>query len=132
MKKHVLIATLACMALCPMSIWAHHSFSAEFDREKPIHFVGTLTKMELVNPHAWFHVDVKGPDGKVSSWMIEAGTPNVLFRRGVTKASVPIGAEVTIDGFAAKDGSSKASGRDITLPDGKKLFIGAETPDGPK
>lgn len=112
--------------------WAHHSFSAEFDLDKPIHFVGTLTKVELVNPHAWFHVDVKGPDGKMINWMIEAGTPNVLFRRGVTKNSVPVGVEVTIDGFAAKDGSLKASGRDITLPGGKKLFIGAEPGENAK
>src|SRR5216684_264441 len=115
-----------------LALWAHHAFSAEFDVDKPIHFTGVLTKMELVNPHAWFHVDVKAPDGQVSSWMIEAGTPNVLFRRGVTKNSVPVGIEITIDGFQAKDGSLKASGRDITLPGGKKLFIGAESGDGPK
>jgi hypothetical protein len=115
-----------------LALRAHHAFSAEFDLDKPIHFTGVLTKLELVNPHAWFHVDVKAPDGTVNSWMIEAGTPNVLFRRGVTKNSVPVGAEVTIDGFQAKDGSLKASGRDITLPGGKKLFIGAESSDGPK
>jgi len=101
--------------------------------KKPIHFTGVITKVELVNPHAWFHVDVTGPDGKVTSWMIEAGTPNVLLRRGFTKNSVPVGTQVVVDGFQAKDGSSKGSGRDLTLPDGRKLLIGSDgagAPDG--
>jgi len=112
---------------------AHHAFSSEFDVKKPIHFTGVITKVELVNPHAWFHVDVTGPDGKVTSWMIEAGTPNVLLRRGFTKNSVRVGTQVVVDGFQAKDGSSKGSGRDLTLPDGRKLLIGSEgagAPDG--
>ena len=110
---------------------AHHAFSSEFDVKKPIHFTGVITKVELVNPHAWFHIDVTGPDGKVTSWMIEAGTPNVLLRRGSTKNSVRT--QVVVDGFQAKDGSSKGSGRDLTLPDGRKLLIGSEgagAPDG--
>jgi Family of unknown function (DUF6152) len=106
--------------------WAHHSFSAEFDLKKPIHFTGTLTKVEWVNPHTWLHVDVKAPDGQVTSWMLEAGTPNVLFRRGFTKASVPVGIEVVVDGFQAKDGSPKGSARDLTFPDGRKVFLGAD------
>jgi len=112
---------------------AHHAFSSEFDVKKPIHFTGVITKVELVNPHAWFHVDVTGPDGKVTSWMIEAGTPNVLLRRGFTKNSVPVGTQVVVDGFQAKDGSSKGSGRDLTLPNGRKLLIGSDgagAPDG--
>ena len=112
---------------------AHHAFSSEFDVKKPIHFTGVITKVELVNPHAWFHVDVTGPDGKVTSWMIEAGTPNVLLRRGFTKNSIPVGTQVVVDGFQAKDGSSKGSGRDLTLPDGRKLLIGSDgagAPDG--
>jgi hypothetical protein len=126
---------VACAALFVAAVpaWAHHAFSAEFDVKKPIHFTGVITKVELVNPHAWFHVDVKGPDGKVTSWMIEAGTPNVLLRRGFTKNTIPLGTEVVVDGFQAKDGSSKGSGRDITLPDGRKLLIGSEgagAPDG--
>jgi hypothetical protein len=114
-----------------MSTWAHHAFAAEFDVKRPIHFTGVVTKLELVNPHAWIHIDVKGPDGQVASWMIEAGTPNVLLRRGFTKTSVALGTEVVVDGFQAKDGSLKASGRDLTLPDGRKLFIGASGPEGP-
>ena len=112
---------------------AHYAFSSEFDVKKPIHFTGVITKVELVNPHAWFHIDVTGPDGKVTSWMIEAGTPNVLLRRGFTKNSVRVGTQVVVDGFQAKDGSSKGSGRDLTLPDGRKLLIGSEgagAPDG--
>jgi len=126
---------VACAALFVAAVpaWAHHAFSAEFDVKKPIHFTGVITKVELVNPHAWLHVDVKGPDGKVTSWMIEAGTPNALLRRGFTKNTIPLGTEVVVDGFQAKDGSSKGSGRDITLPDGRKLLIGSEgagAPDG--
>ncbi len=111
---------------CTATLWAHHAFSAEFALDKPIHFTGVLSKVELVNPHAWFHVDVKGADGTMSTWMVEAGTPNVLFRRGITKNSVKVGTEVIVDGFQAKDGSFKASGRDVTLPNGQKLFIGSE------
>ena len=112
---------------------AHHAFSSEFDVKKPIHFTGVVTKLELVNPHTWIHIDVKGPDGQVASWMIEAGTPNVLLRRGFTKNSVPVGTQVVVDGFQAKDGSFKGSGRDLTLPDGRKLLIGSDgagAPDG--
>ena len=109
--------------------WGHHAFSAEFDVNKPINFKGVLTKVEFVNPHSWFHVDVKQPDGSVQSWMVEAGTPNVLFRRGITKRSIVIGTEIVVDGFQAKDGSLKGSGRDLTLPDGRKLLIAsAEAP----
>ena len=118
-------------AVVPVS--AHHAFSAEFDVKKPIHFTGVLTKVEWVNPHTWLHVDVKGADGQVTSWMLEAGTPNVLFRRGFTKTSVPLGIQVVVDGFQAKDGSPRGSARDLTLPDGRKLLIGSEgagAPDG--
>ena len=130
MKTRLIIGAFT-IALCgSVAAWGHHAFSAEFDVNKPINFKGTLTKVELVNPHSWFHVDVKGPDGQIQSWMIEAGTPNVLFRRGITKRSIPIGSEIVVDGFQAKDGSLKGSGRDLTLPDGRKLLISsAETPE---
>lgn len=111
---------------------AHHAFSAEFSLDKPIKFKGTLTEVEFVNPHTWFHVDVKGPDGKIQSWMIEAGTPNVLIRRGITKRSIPLGIEIVVDGFGAKDGSYKGSGHDITLPDGRKLIIASSDDGRPK
>jgi len=115
-----------------VSARAHHAFAAEFDVSKPIHFTGVVTKLELVNPHTWIHIDVKESDGTVTSWMIEAGTPNVLLRRGFTKTSVAPGTEVIVDGFAAKDGSRRGSGRDLTLPGGRKLFIGATGAEGPE
>ena len=134
MRSKLTIAVAgAILLLAAVPALAHHAFSSEFDVKKPIHFTGVITKVELVNPHAWFHVDVTGPDGKVTSWMIEAGTPNVLLRRGFTKNSVPVGTQVVVDGFQAKDGSSKGSGRDLTLPDGRKLLIGSDgagAPDG--
>ena len=134
MRSKLAIAVAgAILLLAAVPALAHHAFSSEFDVKKPIHFTGVITKVELVNPHAWFHVDVTGPDGKVTSWMIEAGTPNVLLRRGFTKNSVPVGTQVVVDGFQAKDGSFKGSGRDLTLPDGRKLLIGSDgagAPDG--
>src|ERR1022692_4938804 len=92
--------------------WAHHAFAAEFDAKRPINVRGVVTKMEWINPHAWIHMDVKSPDGKVIEWMIEAGTPNTLFRRGFTKDSLKPGTEIVVDGYQAKDGSNKANGRD--------------------
>jgi hypothetical protein len=110
---------------------AHHAFAAEFDSTKPVKFHGTVTKMLWVNPHAWIYVDVKKDDGTVEEWMIEAGTPNTLLRRGFTKESLQPGTEIVIDGYQAKDGARRANGRDVTLPDGKTLFLGsgdAKTP----
>ena len=102
---------------------AHHSFAGEFDVDKPIKLQGTITRVEWINPHAWIHIDVKKPDGTVESWAIEGGTPNTLFRRGITRDSVKAGMEINVDGYLARDGSKKANGRDITLPDGRKLFL---------
>jgi len=104
---------------------AHHSFAAEYDAQKAVKFTGTVTTMEWINPHAWIHIDVKKPDGKVESWMIEAGAPNALLRRGFTKASLPVGTVITVEGYQAKDGANRANGRDITFKDGKKLFVGS-------
>jgi hypothetical protein len=119
-----------------MSGWAssasaHHAFAAEFDANKPVNFKGTVTKVEWVNPHSWFHVDVKQSDGTVINWAVEAGTPNVLFRRGFTKDSVTPGTEVLVDGYQAKDGSHRANGRDLTLPDGRQLFLGSSGTGAP-
>src|SRR5689334_1240233 len=113
----------ALLAAAP--VWAHHAFAAEFDGKKPVRLEGTVTKMEWINPHAWIHIDVKKPDGKVEQWMIEGGTPNTLFRRGFSKTSLMPGTVIVVDGYQAKDGSMKANGRDLTLPDGKKLFLGS-------
>ena len=113
-------------------VWAHHSFAAEFDAKKPVKLRGTVTEMEWINPHAWIHIDVKKPDGKIESWMIEGGTPNTLLRRGFTKNSLLPGTEIMVDGYQAKDGSMRANGRDLTLPDGKKLFMGSSGTGAPE
>jgi hypothetical protein len=103
---------------------AHHAFAAEFDVNRPLTLKGTLVKWEMVNPHSWFHVDIKDKDGKVSTWMIEGGSPNQLIRMGVTKTTVPVGTELVIEGYQAKDGTQKAVGRNFVLADGKRLFLG--------
>ncbi len=113
----------ALLAAAP--VWAHHAFAAEFDGKKPVKLEGTVTKMEWINPHAWIHIDVKDPDGKVTNWMVECGTPNTLLRRGVNKNSVTAGMEIVVEGYQAKDGSNKANGRDVTFPDGRKVFLGS-------
>lgn len=111
---------------------AHHAFSAEFDAKRPVKLKGTVTRMEWINPHSWIHVDVKDASGKVTPWMVEGGAPNALLRRGFTKNSLQIGTEVSIEGFQAKDGSKRANGRDITLPDGTKLFVGSSGTGAPR
>jgi hypothetical protein len=126
-----LLAAALAVSLSPSPALAHHAFAAEFDAKKPVHLEGVLTKVELINPHAWIHIEVKGPDGKVTSWMIEAGSPNVLLRRGFTKTTVAPGTSVVVDGYQSKDGSMRANGRDITLPDGRKLFLGSSGTGAP-
>ena len=113
------------------SLQAHHAFAAEFDARKEVTLKGAVTRVEWVNPHVWIHVDVKKPDGKIESWAIEAGTPNVLFRRGVTKQSLKAGTEVVIDGYQAKDGSHRANGREVKMADGSKLFLGGSGTGAP-
>ena len=109
--------------------WAHHSFAAEFDRNKVVNIEGTIIKMEWVNPHAWIHVAAKNPDGTTTEWMIEANTPNGLLRRGFTKKSLEEGTEVIIRGYQAKSGDNKANGSTMTFKDGKKLFLGSSSGD---
>jgi len=114
-----------------VSLSAHHAFAAEFDANKPVKFQATITKMQWVNPHAWIYVDVKKPDGTVEEWMIEAGTPNTLLRRGFTKQSLLPGTQIMVDGYQSKDGSLRANGRDLTLPNGQTLFLGSSGTGAP-
>ena len=126
MRTRLIVVVAAVGLLCAaIPLRAHHAFAAEFDATKPIKLEGTITKVEWINPHAWIHIDVKRPDGTVEKWMIEGGTPNTLFRRGVNKNSLPFGTAIIVDGYQAKDGTLKANGRDITFTDGRKLFIGS-------
>ena len=108
--------------------WAHHAFSAEFDIAKPLKLQGTLTKWERINPHSWFHIDVKNPDGTVVPWLIEGGSPNQLIRLGVTKNTLTIGTEFIIEGYQSRDGTNKAVGRNFVLADGRSLFLGGSAP----
>jgi len=112
-------------------VMAHHAFGAEFDANRPVKFRGIVRKMEWVNPHAWIHVEVKKPDGTVEEWMIEAGTPNTLFRQGLNRQSLQAGMEVVVDGYQAKDGALRANGRDLTLPNGQTLFLGSDGTGAP-
>ncbi|HEX5108554.1 MAG TPA: DUF6152 family protein [Vicinamibacterales bacterium] len=128
------VAVAICMAvlLSQSGVLAHHAFSAEFDANKPVKFPeATVTKVMLINPHSWIYVDVKGPDGKVENWAIEAGSPNILMRRGITKDTLKVGQKIVVDGYQSKDGSKRANGRDLTLPDGTKLFLGSSGTGAP-
>jgi len=123
----ILLTGLMLSATVPLR--AHHAFYAEFDSAKPLKLRGTVKKVELINPHSWFHIDVKGDDGRVTTWMIEGGSPNALIRLGYTQQSLPIGTEIIVDAFQAKDGSNKACGVDLVYAsDGKRLFLGGSAP----
>ena len=130
-KLAVLLAG-AGLLLTAAPVAAHHAFAAEFDAKKPIKLRGTVVKMEWINPHSWIHIDVKRPDGKVDRWMIEGGPPNALYRRGFTKDSLPVGTDILVEGFQAKDGSTRGNGRDLTFPNGKKLFLGSSGTGAPR
>jgi len=129
MKSAAAVTLLTILAGAPAS--AHHAFAAEFDAKRPVKLRGTVTKMEWINPHAWVHIDVKKDDGSVEEWMIEAGTPNTLLRRGFTRDSLKPGTEIIVDGYQSKDGSLRANGRDVTLPSGQTLFLGTASSDAP-
>jgi len=131
LTKRAILITGFGLLLAVVPVWAHHAFAAEFDATKPVKLQGTVTQMEWINPHAWIHIDVKEADGKVNNWMVECGTPNTLFRKGLNKNSLPVGTEILVDGYQAKDGSRRANGRDVTFPDGRKVFIGNQSPDSP-
>jgi hypothetical protein len=133
MRHHcVVILIAASLLLTGASISAHHSFAAEFDANKPVQLRGTVVRVEWINPHTWIHIDVKEADGKTQRWMIEGGTPNTLLRQGLTRASLPEGTEILVDGYRAKNGSNRANGRDLTFVDGRKLFMGSSGTGAPK
>jgi hypothetical protein len=123
-------ATIALLGLASAPVWAHHSFAAEFDENKPVKLTGTVTSMEWVNPHSWIHVDVKNPDGSVANWAVECGNPNTLLRRGYTKASLAAGTEIVVQGFQAKRGGFIVNGSTVEFKDGRKLFLGSSGDEG--
>lgn len=128
-RTHALAAIV--VAATGAAVQAHHSFAAEFDANKPIQLRGTVVRVEWINPHTWIHIDVKGADGQPERWMIEGGTPNTLLRRGITRDSLPAGTEIVVDGYRAKSGQKRANGRDVTLPDGRTLFLGSSGTGAP-
>ena len=130
--KLVMLIAGAGLIVATTRTSAHHAFAAEFDATKPIKLRGTVVKMEWINPHTWIHLDVKTPKGTVERWMIEGGPPNALYRRGFTQKSLPIGSEILVEGFRAKDGSLKGNGRDLTFADGRRLFVGSPGTGAPR
>ena len=123
-KPGLLAVVCGGMLLAATSVWAHHAFSAEFDIAKPLELRGKLVKWEMINPHSWFHLEVMEEDGELVTWLIEGGSPNELIRQGVTMNTVPFGTELVVEGYRSKDGTAKAVGRNITLSDGQRLFLG--------
>jgi hypothetical protein len=121
--RHILLALAASAALATSSTWAHHSFAAEFDVKSPVEFTGKVVKVELINPHSWIHVEITNKDGVKEVWMVEGGSPNALFRKGITKASIPVGAELQVTGYQARDKGLRCVGRTIQFADGKPLFF---------
>jgi hypothetical protein len=137
MRSKVTIGTAVVLAglavlLSQAPLWAHHAFAAEFDEKKPVKFLdATVTRVQLINPHSWIYVDVKMPNGTTENWAIEAGSPNILLRRGITRDTLKVGQKLVVDGYQSKDGSHRANGRDLTLPDGTKLFLGSSGDGAP-
>ena len=134
-SKLFVIAVISGFFITAPSTFAHHSFAAEFDVNKPVTLKGTLTKMEWVNPHGWIYMDVKDDGGKVVNWAIETGQPNALLRRGLRKTDFPIGVELMVEGFLAKNGKPVANGVTVKFADGRNFFMGssgtgAPTPEG--
>jgi hypothetical protein len=125
------LAGAAAILAASVPVIAHHAFGAEFDPNRPVLLKGKVTKVEWVNPHAWIHLAVTKPDGTTEEWMVEGGTPNTLLRRGINRDSLTVGTEIIVDGYQSKDRSNRANGRDVTFPDGRKLFMGSSGTGAP-
>jgi hypothetical protein len=125
------LSLLSGLLVTSLPVSAHHAFSAEFDATKPVRIEGKINRMEWINPHSWLHVDVTNEDGSVDAWMVEAGPAGVLVRRGWNRDSIVVGTEVVVEGYQARDGSNRVNGRDVTLPNGERLFAGSEGPGAP-
>lgn len=131
MKQFAMGVALGAVLLGAGTMKAHHSFAAEYDANQPVALHGQIVRLELVNPHSWLYVEVGAGDGKVVRWTVEMGAPNMLVRRGISETTLPIGETVTVDGYRARDGSTRASGRQIRLPDGRTLFAGSSNSVAP-
>ena len=126
-----MLIAMAMISLAPPAS-AHHSLAAEYNADNPVTLTGSVTKMAWINPHSWIYIDVRKPDGAVENWAVEAGPPGTLIRAGFTKESLTPGTVIVVNGYRAKDGALRANGRDITLPDGRLLFVGGSSPGAPK
>ena len=139
-KKKLIIAgaigAALSVAVAGGAAWAHHAFAAEFDGKAPVLLRGKVTKVEWINPHAWVHLNAAGPDGQVREWMVEGGTPNTLLRAGIDRNTLKAGTEIIVRGYQSKDKACtpicKANGRDVTFPDGRKVFMGSSGTGAPK
>lgn len=130
MVKNIFKLMLMLAGIYTINANAHHAFAQEFSVDLPVSLKGIVTKVELINPHSWIHISVTDENGEETSWMIEGGSPNSLFRQGVTKNTIPVGAELEVFGYQARDRSNKAVGRDISFADGTPLFFrGTQLPE---
>jgi hypothetical protein len=128
MDTRFAFVVLAAAVAFAAPVAAHHSFAAEFDADQPVLLRGTVKLVEFINPHSWIHIEVTNANGTVETWEVEGGTPNTLFRRGINDNTLPPGTEIIVDGYRSRDGTTKMSGRDITFPDGRKLFLSGSAP----
>jgi Family of unknown function (DUF6152) len=128
MRFATLVLTLTACTMTASAAHAHHAFATEFDVNRPVELRGKVTKVELINPHSWIHVEVVDDKGNAVTWMIEGGSPNALVRRGINKNSIPVGSELIVRGYGTRDGKNKAVGRDITFADGRALFFEGSRP----